>query len=133
MPIRQYFLWVGSILLVALFLADWLLPVPIAHPHSEIPPNERVNLRIRSDQQWPERIVFDTAHSGLLRAAETRHNENVPPDPELAELEQRGSFNAFAAMEPADTAPGATNDKASAIQAKPRPARLRMTGTTKAD
>jgi hypothetical protein len=69
MPIRQYFLRVGSILLVAMFAADWWLPAPVARPHSDIPPNERVNLRIRSDHKWPERVVFDTAHSGLSLAA----------------------------------------------------------------
>jgi hypothetical protein len=37
MPIRQYFLWVGSILLVAIFIADWLLPEPAARPHSQNP------------------------------------------------------------------------------------------------
>jgi len=58
MPIRQYFVWVGSVLLVALFGADWCLPAPVAHPHSEIPANERVNLRIRSDHKWPERVVM---------------------------------------------------------------------------
>src|SRR5438552_3900058 len=69
MPIRQYFLWVGSILLVALFVANWLLPEPVAHPHSEIPPNQRVNLQIRSNHKWPERVVLDTAHSGGSFAA----------------------------------------------------------------
>ena len=133
MPIRQYFLRVGSILLVALFAADWWLPAPVAHPHSEIPPNEKVNLRIRSDHKWPERIVFDTAHSELSRAGEAHHDQDVLPSPELAGLEQRGPLNAFAAMESAHAAPAATNDKASAIQAKPQPARFRMTGTIKAD
>ena len=32
MPIRQYFVWVGSVLLVALFGADWCLPAPL-HIH----------------------------------------------------------------------------------------------------
>ena len=51
MPLRQYFMWVGSILLVMLFAADWCFPAPVAHaPHSEIPPNERINLRIHSDE-----------------------------------------------------------------------------------
>jgi hypothetical protein len=29
MPLRQYFAWVGSILLVALFVADWCFPAPV--------------------------------------------------------------------------------------------------------
>jgi hypothetical protein len=46
MPLRQYFAWVGSILLVALFVADWCFPASVHAPRSEIPPHERVNLRI---------------------------------------------------------------------------------------
>jgi hypothetical protein len=59
MPLRQYFAWVGGLLLVGLFAADWLFPAPVHAPRSEIPPNETVNLRIRSDQKWPERVVID--------------------------------------------------------------------------
>jgi hypothetical protein len=133
MPIRQYFAWMGSVLLVALFVADWWLPAPSARPHSEFPPNERVNLRIRSDHKWPERIVFDTAHSGLPLAAEASPEPDVPSAQDLAGSEQRGPLDAFAAAEPADAARAATNEKASAIHAKPRPARFHMTGMVKAD
>lgn len=73
MPIRQYFLRVGSILIVALFAADWLLAAPVA------------------------------------------------------QADQRSPFNAFAAMEGSQVTPTATNDKASAIRAKPRLHGLRMT------
>jgi hypothetical protein len=132
MPIRQYFAWVGSVLLVALFVAEWWLPAPSARPHSEIPPNERANLRIRSDHKWPERIVFDTARSGLPIAAEAHPELHSPSAQDLAASEQRGSLNAFATTEPADAAQAATNEKVSAIHAKPRPARFRMTGLVKA-
>jgi hypothetical protein len=100
MPIRQYFLWVGSILLAALLVADWWLPEPAADSHSQIPPHERVNLQIRSNHKWPERVVFDTAHAGRSFVAE---------------------------------APEATNDKVSAIPAKPGTEMFRMTGTIKVD
>jgi hypothetical protein len=133
MPIRQYFLWVGSILLTALLATNWLFPVPAVQPHPEIPPNERTNLRIRSDQKWPARIVFDTTHPRPSLAPETHPEPDIVPRQELAESERRGPLDSFAAMEPTDAARAATNDKASAIQAKPRPARLRMTGTIKAD
>jgi hypothetical protein len=133
MPIRQYFLWVGSFILVALFVADWGLPAPSTPLHSEIPPNERVNLRVRSDHKWPERIVFDTAHSGLPLAAEAHPEPDVPSARDRAASEQRGPLNAFAATEPADAARAATNEKVSAIHAKPRPSSFRMTGMVKAD
>jgi hypothetical protein len=70
MPLRQYFMWVGSLLLPGLFAADWCLPAPVLHARSAIPPQERVNLRIRSDQKWPERVVFDTTGSRLASAAD---------------------------------------------------------------
>jgi hypothetical protein len=133
MPIRQYFVWVGSVLLVALFAVDWWLPDPAAHSHSVIAPNERVNLQIRSDHKWPERIVFDTAHSGIPLVAEFGPELDVASNQNLAQAEQRSPLYAFAAMEAAQATPTATNDKASAIRAKPRPLGPRMTGTIKTD
>ena len=79
MPIRQYFLWVGSILLVALFAADWLLPEPAAHPHSQIPPHERVNLQIRSNHKWPERVVLDTTGTVQVRARLAAREDAIFP------------------------------------------------------
>jgi hypothetical protein len=133
MPLRQYFVWVGSVLLVALFVADWRLPAPVSHPHSEIAPNQRTNLRIRSDQKWPERVVFDTAHSGLSLAAEARPEPYVVPPQGLVPVEQHGSLDAFAAMKSTQAAPTATSDQASAIQAKPGPASSRVARMAKAD
>jgi hypothetical protein len=130
MPIRQYFVWVGSALLVALFAADWWLPNPAAHSHPAIAPNERVNLRIRSDHKWPERVVFDTAHSGMQLAAESESKLDVFPNQDRAE--PRSPLDAFAAMEAAPVTPTATNDKASPIRAKPRPLGIRMTSAAKA-
>ena len=64
MPLRQYFTWVGSFLLLGLFAADWCLPAPVVDaPRSGIPLHERISLRIHSDQKWPERVVFDTTGS----------------------------------------------------------------------
>jgi hypothetical protein len=133
MPIRQYFVWVGSALLVALFAADWWLPDPAAHSHSAMAPNERANLRIRSDHKWPERVVFDTAHSGMPLAAESGPKLNVVPNQDRAQAEQRSSLDAFAAMEAAQATPTATNDKASASRAKPRKLGARMTSAATAD
>ena len=133
MPIRQYLVWVGSVLLVALFAADWWLPDPAAHSHSAIAPNERVNLRIRSDHKWPERVVFDTAHSGMQLAAESEPRLDMVPSQDRAQTKQRNPLDSFAAMEVAQATPTATNDKASAIRAKPRPPGLRMSSTAKSD
>jgi hypothetical protein len=103
MPLRQYFMWVGSILLVMLFAADWCFPAPVAHaPHSEIPPNEKINLRIHSDVRWPERVVFDTTRSRLTPTAGVSPEPDVLPSPNLAQAEQHGPLEAFAAMKAGD-------------------------------
>ena len=133
MPIRQYFVWVGSVLLVALFCADWRLPGPVAHSHSAIPPSEKINLRIRSDHKWPDRVVFDTAHSGMQLAAESEPRLDMVPSQDRAQTKQRNPLDSFAAMEVAQATPTATNDKASAIRAKPRLFGPHMTGTIKTD
>jgi hypothetical protein len=103
MPLRQYFMWVGTILLVMLFAADWCFPPPVAHaPHSEIPPNERINLRIHSDVRWPERVVFDTTRSRLTPTAGVSPEPDVLPSPNLDQAEQHGPLEAFAAMKAGD-------------------------------
>ncbi|MCA1401131.1 hypothetical protein [Bradyrhizobium sp. BRP56] len=131
MPIRQYFVWVGSALLVALFAADWWLPDSPGQLHSAPPPNDRISLRIRSDHKWPERVVFDTAYSGKPRAADSRPALNDASNPDVAQVRQRNPRNAFAAMEA--VTPTATNDNASATPAKPRSLQRLMTSAIKSD
>ena len=133
MPLRQYFVWVGSVLLVALFAANWFLPVPVDHPHLEITPNEMVSLRIRSDHKWPERVVLNTAHSGLSPAAKAQIETYVLPSQNLDSVQQRRSFDAFAAIGSTEAAPPATNEYASAIRARRRPTRRRIARIAKAD
>jgi|GEM_PF-3348643 len=128
MPIRKYFLWMGSFLLAALFATDWWLPDPVVHRHSEIPPNERVNLRIRSDQKWPARIVFDTTHRPSL-TADAYPEPDIPSSRDLVGSGQRGPLNAFAALELAQAVSVATGDKVSATRAKTRPNELPIKGT----
>ena len=133
MPIRQYFVWVGSFLLLALFAADWWLPGPAAHSYAAVRPSDKVHLRIRSDHKWPERVVFDTAHSEMQLAAESEPRLDMVPSQDRAQTKQRNPLDSFAAMEVAQATPTATNDKASAIRAKPRPLGARMTGTIRTD
>ncbi|GLR91712.1 hypothetical protein [Bradyrhizobium iriomotense] len=131
MPIRQYFVWVGSVLLLLLFVADWLLPALPAHSHSAIAPSERANLRIRSDQKWPERVVFDTAHAPVTRAAESGPAPDLVHE-DFAQATRRSPLDAFAAVEEAPAAaPTARNENASATPAKPRQSRTRMTSAVK--
>ena len=99
MPIRLYFMWVGSALLMALYCADKWLPDPSTHAHSSIPPGERVNLRIRSDHRWPERVVFDTAHPQMPLSSTFRSISEVIPGQDPAWTEQRGARDAFASSQ----------------------------------
>ena len=123
MPIRQYFVWVGSVLLVALFaFAHWLPAVPTVF-HCAASPNERVNLRIRSDHKWPERVVFDARQGGMSLSAAVEPERDAASGENLAHAGQRNPLDAFAAM----NKPTATNDNGSTIPPKPQPRGPRMT------
>ncbi len=59
MPIGRYIAWVGTALLVLLFVTNWFLPQFLAEPTGD-----RINrpiIRIVSVQRLPERIVIDTS------------------------------------------------------------------------
>ena len=64
MPLLQYFGWVGSFLLAALFATNWCCSTPIPRaPLSDVPLNQKVHIRIHTDHKWPERVVLDTTRS----------------------------------------------------------------------
>lgn len=58
MPIGRYIAWVGTSLLVLLFVANWFLPQSLAKPTGD--EVNRPVIRIASMQQPRERIVIDT-------------------------------------------------------------------------
>jgi hypothetical protein len=66
MPIVQYFVCVGSLLLTLLFFVDRNYPGVAAASRAEV---DRSILRIKSAQRWPERIVFDTSAPPLLASS----------------------------------------------------------------
>ena len=101
MPLRQYFSWVGSILVLALFVVDWCLPAPFHAPHLEIPPNERINLRIRSDHKWPDKVVFNTAPSQSTLTAGVTAGPDVAASQGIKQAGRRSPLDAFAAIVPA--------------------------------
>lgn len=73
MPLLQYLGWVGSFLLTALFAANWSCSAPIAPAaRSDIPLNQKINIRIHTDQKWPDRMVFDTRRSTLAQKADAQ-------------------------------------------------------------
>jgi hypothetical protein len=96
MPLFQYFGWVGSFFLAALFAANWCCSAPIAPaPRSDVPLNQKISIRIHTDHKWPERVVFDT--SRLAPEATVDTEINIGPSETVAQAE-RQPFDAFAQM-----------------------------------
>jgi len=98
MPVFQYFGWVGSFLLATLLAANWCFPASIA-PHAGVPLDQKVHIRIQTDQKWPERVVLDTTRSTLAHDAKADGETDVA-ESETATLAEPQPFEAFAEMAP---------------------------------
>jgi hypothetical protein len=97
-PLFQYFGWVGSFLLAALLAANWCCSVPIAHvPRSDVPLDQKLNIRIHTDHKWPERVVFDATRSTLADEAKANAEIDIGGS-ETPVLVERQPFDAFAEM-----------------------------------
>jgi hypothetical protein len=96
MPLFQYFAWVGSFLLVTLLAANWCCSAPPT-PRSDVPLDQKINIRIHTDHKWPERVVFDTTRSTLAREAKADPETDVGRSETPAQAE-RHPFDAFAEM-----------------------------------
>jgi len=59
-PIGRYIVFVGSLLLAMLFVADWLVPMGATQSVTSGKADKPI-ISIKSVQKWPERIVFDTS------------------------------------------------------------------------
>jgi hypothetical protein len=96
MPLLQYFGWVGSFLLAALLAANWCFSSPIARGSAaDAPLDQRINIRIRSAQKWPERVVFDTSRSTPPLEEQAGPETDVGGNKTAAQP-QRQAFDAFA-------------------------------------
>jgi hypothetical protein len=82
MPLLQYFGWVGGALFAALLA-----------PRSDVPLDQRINIRIHTDHKLPERGVFDTTRLTLAQDAQTDVGGRETPV-----LAERQPFDAFAEM-----------------------------------
>jgi hypothetical protein len=58
-PLGRYFLFVGSLLLGMLFIADWYLPSASSQIFFREARVDKSIIRIKSAHKWPEPIVFD--------------------------------------------------------------------------
>lgn len=106
MPLGRYFVFVGSVLLALLFLADWYVPQTAAAPaRAEV---DRSIIRLHSRHTWPERIVIDTSLPTI-----------VPPPAKVADAPPvkaptiaRSPREAFALLAPVQAAAPAITPKA---------------------
>lgn len=77
MPWGRYFLYVGSVLLAMLFVADeYFSPSVEAQPHAAGGVDKSI-IRIASTHRWPERIVIDTSIPTIIPPPLTAYAENV--------------------------------------------------------
>jgi hypothetical protein len=81
MPLARYFLFVGGVLLVLLFVVDAALPkLPVTDTDRTDTAVDKSVIRIHSDRKWPERVVFDTSRPTIV-PAQTVKAEAVVPAP----------------------------------------------------
>ena len=79
MPVARYFFIVGGVLLALLFVVDAYLPetppVRTAGPDLAV-----ARIHIRSNQKWPERIVYDTSLPTIVpvKSANTDADVRIP-------------------------------------------------------
>lgn len=96
MPLLQYFGWVGSLLLAVILAANACLPAPVSAP-PDVPLDRKINIRIHTDQKWPERVVFDTTattvphQAGIRRGEAAVEAQRQPPDTFAAMKAIRGT------------------------------------------
>lgn len=94
MPLGRYFVFVGSLLLALLFLADWYFPKLVAMPaRADV---DRTIIRLHSAHRWPEAIVFDTSLPTIVPPPQIADARALPSAAERPSPKQ-----SLAMMEPA--------------------------------
>ena len=110
MPVARYFLFVGGALLALLFAFDAFVPNAAAELTTHAGAGAGVDksvVRIRSEQKWPERIVFDTSQPTIVPKAEPVQVVAVTAPATAAEISAkarvRETFAQFVPVEPRKT------------------------------
>jgi hypothetical protein len=68
-PIARYFMSVGCMLVILLFIAKWCVPTSPAMVAGQSVAIERAVIRIKSAHKWPEKIVLDTSQPAIAAPA----------------------------------------------------------------
>jgi hypothetical protein len=101
MPLMRYFVFVTSVLLALLFIADAYLPkLPTAGKTNALPPV----VRIYSDQKWPERVVYDTS-APMVRPAPAANPEAAGSSPPMIGVASPKLREALAELQTTDASP----------------------------
>lgn len=104
MPVGRYFLYMGSVLLALLFLADWYAP-PINGEQSSSSKVDRTTIRLHSTYKWPSAIVFDTTQPTIVPpAAVTIVAAPAPPAAKPAQEAYAMATEPLAAAKPVKAA-----------------------------
>lgn len=114
MPLARYFVFVGGALMALLFVLDLFSPKAVANNSAQNAATvvDKSTLRIRSEQKWPERVVFDTTQPTIApTVASVPTVQAALPGPEpmpeiTPKARVRETFAQFIPVEPrrADTA-----------------------------
>jgi hypothetical protein len=85
-PVARYFVYVGSVLVALLFVANWIWPssepVPAQDGTAQAAADAPI-ARIHSTQKWPDKIEFDTSKPTIVPPAPVIA-ATVPPAPAAA-------------------------------------------------
>jgi hypothetical protein len=101
MPLLRYFIFVGGTLLALLFISDAVLPGQSLPGYMNAASSDLPPFRIRSDQKWPERIVFDTSLPTIKPAVVADISPANRPSAEIAAASQKADVReAFAQLAP---------------------------------
>jgi hypothetical protein len=102
-PFARYFVFVGGALMALLIAFDLFSPKAAADIGIQSGNVDKSIVRIKSEQKWPERIVFDTTRPTVApKAVQTAQAPAAPePAPEFtAGARVRETFAQFVPVEP---------------------------------
>ena len=99
MPVARYFLLVGGTLLALLFALDAFAPQQMAVAGNAAPSIDKTVVRIRSDQKWPERVVYDTSLPTIIPPAAATQIAAAPAAPAADVGAVRDTFAQFVPAE----------------------------------
>lgn len=101
-PVARYFVYVGSVLIALLFVANWMWPssAPVQAPDGVAQAAaEGPIARIHSTQKWPDKIEFDTSKPTIVPPAPVVA-ATVPPEPATVTTAAASPLDARAEVKP---------------------------------